>query len=247
MPLNRILRKSAAGYKLSRSQENINHLMYMEKTKLFAKSEKELETLLNAVRIYSLDIGMEFGIEKCAMLVMNRSKRQFRLGYLRVSQQQFCLLCNLRMTLDLASSLSRKLAYVPGPTFGYVKLLASSGLHCTKWTDEQHINNRVRVSACSWPPLPFITTLIGLRAFDLVSSIVWWETLANIDIWLTEWNYKITTKLERSKKTKPTNTRGSWRLTPSNKCKWKTRSKNISGERENYSRQNSPAETSSKK
>ena len=34
--------------------------------------------------------------------------------------------------LDHASSLSRKLAYVPGPNFGFVKLLASSGSHCTK-------------------------------------------------------------------------------------------------------------------
>ena len=62
-----------------------------------------------------------------------------------------------------------------------------------------------------------------------------------------EWNYQITTELERSKKMTPTNTWASWRLTPSNKCKWKTRSeKNISGERENFLRQNSPAETSSK-
>ena len=65
--------------------------------------------------------------------------------------------------------------------------------------------------------------------------------------WLTEWNYQITTKLKRSEKRKPTNTRLSWRLTPSNNWKWKIRSgKNISGELENYSRQNSPAETSSK-
>ena len=34
--------------------------------------------------------------------------------------------------LDHAYSLSRKLAYVPGPTFRFVKLLASSGSHCTK-------------------------------------------------------------------------------------------------------------------
>ena len=34
------------------------------------KYEKELETMIRAVRIYSGDIGMEFGIEKCAMLVM---------------------------------------------------------------------------------------------------------------------------------------------------------------------------------
>ena len=27
---------------------------------------------------------------------------------------------------------------MPGPTFGFVKLLASSGSHCTKWADEQH-------------------------------------------------------------------------------------------------------------
>ena len=33
--------------------------------KLFAKNEKELETLIKAVRIYSEDIGMEFDIEKC--------------------------------------------------------------------------------------------------------------------------------------------------------------------------------------
>ena len=54
MPLNYILRKFAAGYKLSRSQE-INHLMYMDEIKLFAKkNEKELEALIHAVRIYSL-------------------------------------------------------------------------------------------------------------------------------------------------------------------------------------------------
>ena len=40
MPLNHILRKGTAGYKLSRSQEKINHLMYIENIKLFAKNEK---------------------------------------------------------------------------------------------------------------------------------------------------------------------------------------------------------------
>ena len=75
MPLNHTLRKCIAGYKLSRSQEKINHLMYMDDIKLFTKNEKELETLIHAVRIYSQDIGMEFGIEKCAMLVMKSGKR----------------------------------------------------------------------------------------------------------------------------------------------------------------------------
>ena len=80
MPQNHILKRCAAGYKLSRSQEKINHLMYMDDIKLFAKNEKELETLIHAVRIYSRDIGMEFGIEKYAMLVMKSGKRHMTDG-----------------------------------------------------------------------------------------------------------------------------------------------------------------------
>ena len=49
--------------------------MYMDDIKLFAKNEKELETLIYAVRIYSQDIGMEFGMGKCVMLVMKSGKR----------------------------------------------------------------------------------------------------------------------------------------------------------------------------
>ena len=74
MPLNPILGKCTAGHKRSRSQEKINHLMFMDDIKLLTKNEKELETLIHAVRIYSQDIGMEFGIEKCAMLVMKSGK-----------------------------------------------------------------------------------------------------------------------------------------------------------------------------
>ena len=50
--------------------------MYMDDITLFAKNEKELETIIQAVRIYSDDIGMEYGIEKCAMLIMKSWKRQ---------------------------------------------------------------------------------------------------------------------------------------------------------------------------
>ena len=38
--------------------------MYMDDIKLFTKDEKELETLIQTMRIYSQDIRMEFGIEK---------------------------------------------------------------------------------------------------------------------------------------------------------------------------------------
>ena len=45
----------------------------MDDIKLFAKNE--LETLIQTMRIYSQDIGMEFVIGKCAMLVMKSGKR----------------------------------------------------------------------------------------------------------------------------------------------------------------------------
>ena len=80
MPINQILRKCTVGYKLSKSQEEINHLMYMDDMKLFAKNEKELETLIHVVRIYNQDIRMEFCIEKCAMQVMKSGKRHLSDG-----------------------------------------------------------------------------------------------------------------------------------------------------------------------
>ena len=48
--------------------------MYMDDIKVFAKNEKEQKILIDTVRIYSQNRGMEFGIEKCAMLVMKSGK-----------------------------------------------------------------------------------------------------------------------------------------------------------------------------
>ena len=80
MSFNYILRKCTVGYKLSKSQEKINHLMYMDDIKLFKENEKEMENLIHTVRIYSQDIGMEFGIAKCAKLVMKSDKRHLTDG-----------------------------------------------------------------------------------------------------------------------------------------------------------------------
>ena len=53
MPLKHIFRKCTGGYKLHKLQEKIYHLMYMDDIKPCAKNEKELETLTQAVEIYS--------------------------------------------------------------------------------------------------------------------------------------------------------------------------------------------------
>ena len=52
----------------------------MDDIKLFSKNEKKLETLIQTVRIYSQDIGMEFSKEKCVMLVMKSDKRHMSEG-----------------------------------------------------------------------------------------------------------------------------------------------------------------------
>ena len=53
--------------------------MYMDDIKLLSK-KKKLEILMQAMSIYSQDIGTEFVIEKCAMLIMKSGKRQITEG-----------------------------------------------------------------------------------------------------------------------------------------------------------------------
>ena len=50
--------------------------MYIDDIKLFAKNEKELETLQQSLKIFCRDIKIEFGIEKCAMLITKSDKQQ---------------------------------------------------------------------------------------------------------------------------------------------------------------------------
>ena len=52
----------------------INHLLFLDDLKLFVKSEKELESLLQTVRVISDDIGIKFGLDKCASMTMKRGK-----------------------------------------------------------------------------------------------------------------------------------------------------------------------------
>ena len=74
IPLTVILHKSENAYQFSSSMKKINHLLFMDDLKLYAKNEKGLESLVQTVLIFSDDIGMEFGIDKSAILVLKRGK-----------------------------------------------------------------------------------------------------------------------------------------------------------------------------
>ena len=69
-----ILRKAKAAYEFSGSKEKINHLLFMDDLKLYIRNEKELDSFVQTIRIFSKDIGTKFGREKFAMLVIEKGK-----------------------------------------------------------------------------------------------------------------------------------------------------------------------------
>ena len=72
--LSLILRKAKAACEFSESKKKINHILFMDDLKLYSQSEKGLDSSVQTGPVFSEDIGMEFGIEKCATLVMEKGK-----------------------------------------------------------------------------------------------------------------------------------------------------------------------------
>ena len=52
----------------------LNYLLYMNDLKLYAGSDTHLETLLHTVHMFSADVGLTFGLDKCAKLSVVRGK-----------------------------------------------------------------------------------------------------------------------------------------------------------------------------
>ena len=73
IPLIHVLRKAKARYTLG-GGEKFSHLLFMEDLKLYGKSENEMKGLVSTVEVFSQDMGMELGIKKCGVIIMNRGK-----------------------------------------------------------------------------------------------------------------------------------------------------------------------------
>ena len=80
-PLSKLIKKEKIGYSLSKSrkkedktQDQLSHLLYMDDLKLYAEDEKGLDILLGIVHTFSTDIGMDFGLDKCAICVIKKGK-----------------------------------------------------------------------------------------------------------------------------------------------------------------------------
>lgn len=72
-PLSSMLNSTTYGYK-TQSGEKINHLLYMDDLKTYAKDDSEQKGLLHTVKTFSDDIKMEFGLDKCAKATFKQGK-----------------------------------------------------------------------------------------------------------------------------------------------------------------------------
>ena len=74
VPLSLVLRRSKGGYEWRGREFKINHLLFMDDLTLFGKSYKQIDSLVQTVHTFSIDIGMEFGIKKSGVLALKRGK-----------------------------------------------------------------------------------------------------------------------------------------------------------------------------
>ena len=74
IPMSLVLRTVKAGYELGKKEFSLNHLLFMDDLKLYGKSEEQIDSLVRTVHKLSTDIGMEFGIRKCGIIILKRGK-----------------------------------------------------------------------------------------------------------------------------------------------------------------------------
>ena len=73
IPLTCVLQKAKARYPLAAGEE-IKHLLFLDDLKLHGNSESEIKGLATTVVVFRQDIGMEFNIKKCDVIIVNRGK-----------------------------------------------------------------------------------------------------------------------------------------------------------------------------
>ena len=72
VPMTKILRQMRAGYVLGNVK--VNHLLFMDDLKVLGKNEKEIDSLVITVEVFSCKTGIEFGIKKCGVAYIKRGK-----------------------------------------------------------------------------------------------------------------------------------------------------------------------------
>src|SRR6266550_4391650 len=75
-PLSEVLQEDKQNGYQAKGGQFINHLLYMDDIKIYAKNEKNLDQLLRKVEVITKDVGMQFGLDKCKTIHLRRGKPQ---------------------------------------------------------------------------------------------------------------------------------------------------------------------------
>ena len=71
-----ILRQMNPQYHFSGSREKVNHLLFIDDLKLYSSCDKELESVVGVVKMFSDDVGMKFGFDKGGVLVVEKGVKK---------------------------------------------------------------------------------------------------------------------------------------------------------------------------
>jgi len=93
-PLPLVLRDLNKGFKVD--DIVISHLLYLDDLKLYSKSEADMSTLVNTVRIFS---EVNFGFDKCAILVINKGRATEVMILFYLKEQLRLYLCHLLISI----------------------------------------------------------------------------------------------------------------------------------------------------
>ena len=74
VPLTSRLAATGYRYKITNASDPISNLFFMDDVKLYSKNDQEQVGQLKIVKQFSDDIGMTFGLEKCAKASFKRGK-----------------------------------------------------------------------------------------------------------------------------------------------------------------------------
>jgi hypothetical protein len=68
------LKRLNTGYEAHTTKAKISHLLYVDDLKLLGKSEEEFQKQIRTITTFSHEIHMEFGLDKCAKIVLKKGK-----------------------------------------------------------------------------------------------------------------------------------------------------------------------------
>ena len=111
---------------LRKCKERINYLLYMDDLKLYGKTDKRLDSLIQTVRIFSSSICMEFGIEKCNILILKRGIKDEN--------------CDIMFPNDLKIS-----SFKEGENYKYLRILEAEDINTKKMKEKvKGVHRRTR-------------------------------------------------------------------------------------------------------